>query len=51
MTACHWVEMLQSEAVSLKKFVMREPKRGRERYYCENLSFVSMLLEARWPHS
>ena len=30
MTACHWVEMLQSEAVSFKKFVMREPERGKE---------------------
>ena len=26
MTARHWVEMFQSEAVSLKKFVMRKPE-------------------------
>ena len=50
MTACHWVQMLQSEAVSFKKFVMREPERGKEGYCRQHLSFISMLLEARWPH-
>jgi len=30
MNAGHWIEMLQSEAVSLKKFVMREPEREKE---------------------
>ena len=49
MTARHWVKMLQSEAVSLKKFVMGEPE-GNEGYCRERLSFVSMLSEARWPH-
>ena len=50
MTARHWVKMLQSEAISLKKFVMGEPERGNEGYCRERLSFVSMLSEARWPH-
>ena len=44
MTARHWVEMFQSKAVSLKKFVMRKPKRENECCCRELLSFVSMLL-------
>ena len=50
MTARNWVEMLQSKAVSLKKFVMRDPERGKEGYCLEHLGFASMFLEARWPH-
>ena len=30
MTARHWVKMLQSEAVSLNKFMMGQPGRGSD---------------------
>ena len=38
MTARHWVKMLQSEAVSLHKFVMGQPGRGSDGCYRELLS-------------
>jgi len=43
MTARHWVKILQSEAVSLKKFVMGEPGRGNGGCCCELRALFTFL--------
>ena len=50
MTVRHWVEVLQSEAVSLYKFVMGQPGRGSDSCYREFLS-KQVVRIAKWLFS